>query len=220
MATTSPIAGVTSTTTNVAGKQLLGQNFDTFLRLLTTQLQHQNPLDPLDTNQFTQQLVQFAQVEQQMNMNTSLNTLISLQQTAQVEQAVDLIGKTVVVGTDAAQLKDGQAKWSFTAPKAAIGTLTITDANGQTAYTRPYSLTAGAQSFTWDGKGNGGLRWAEGQYKISIAAKDSSGQAVVAATEVTGTVDRVDVTKKPPILMIGGQGFTLDAIKQVMNSGT
>ena len=79
-------ANITST---IAG------NFNTFLQLLTTQLKNQNPLDPLDTNQFTQQLVQFAQVEQQMNMNTQLTTLVSLQQAAQTTQALSFVGTTV-----------------------------------------------------------------------------------------------------------------------------
>src|SRR6266850_4545788 len=88
----------TSSTSGSTGidKNTLAGNFQTFLTLLTTQLKNQNPLDPLDTNQFTQQLVQFAQVEQQMNMNTSLGTLISLQKTAQATTALTFVGKTAV----------------------------------------------------------------------------------------------------------------------------
>ena len=70
-----------------AGSQQLAGNFNTFLTLLTTQLQNQDPLDPLDTNQFTQQLVEFASVEQQVDMNTNLQTLISLQQTSEATSA-------------------------------------------------------------------------------------------------------------------------------------
>ena len=85
-------ASLSSTT----GATLAG-NFQTFLTLLTTQLQNQNPLDPLDTNQFTQQLVQFAGVEQQLKTNDQLTALVSLQQTAQATQALDFVGKTAVV---------------------------------------------------------------------------------------------------------------------------
>src|SRR5690242_21798595 len=85
-----------SSTSSTANNSIAG-NFTTFLTLLTTQLQNQNPLDPLDTNQFTQQLVQFASVEQQMNMNTQLQTLVALQQTAQNSQALGFVGKTVTV---------------------------------------------------------------------------------------------------------------------------
>src|SRR3954453_7439499 len=84
-------------------------NFQTFLTLLTTQLKNQNPLDPLDTNQFTSQLVQFAQVEQQMNMNSNLTTLVSLQKTAQTTAAVGFLGSTVVVDGETAALSGGKA---------------------------------------------------------------------------------------------------------------
>jgi flagellar basal-body rod modification protein FlgD len=220
MASSNPIAGAStaSAASTVASRQLIGQNFDTFLRLLTTQLQHQNPLDPLDTNQFTQQLVQFAQVEQQINMNSSLNALIALQQTAQLTQAVDLIGKTVVVGSDAAALNNSQATWKFSAAKAGVGTLTVIDANGRAAYSRPVNVSPGSQSFVWDGRGNGGLRWPDGQYRLAITAVDASGQPVAVSTEVTGIVDSIDVTRKPPVLLIGGQSFTVDSIKQVLRT--
>src|SRR5215470_4071131 len=118
MTTTPPPspAGTPSTTAASASAATLGNiagNFNAFLTLLTTQLQHQDPLSPLDTNQFTSQLVQFASVEQQINMNTSLSTLISLQQTAQATAALGFIGTTVVVGGNTAQLANGQASWNF-----------------------------------------------------------------------------------------------------------
>ena len=85
---TGPSGGSLSST---AGTTLAG-NFQAFLTLLTTQLQNQNPLDPLDTNQFTQQLVEFASVVQQLKTNDSLSTLVSLQQTAQSTQALSFVG--------------------------------------------------------------------------------------------------------------------------------
>src|SRR5580693_4156012 len=84
----SSTAGVTFTSSASDPNALIGNNFQTFLTLLTTQLQNQSPLDPLDTNQFTQQLVQFASVEQQVNMNTNLRTLISMQQTSEATSAL------------------------------------------------------------------------------------------------------------------------------------
>src|SRR5215471_15386211 len=87
----------TGSVSNALDNTEIAQNFNTFLQLLTTQLKNQNPLDPLDTNQFTQQLVQFAQVEQQMNMNQSLTSLIALQTANQASQALGFIGSTAVV---------------------------------------------------------------------------------------------------------------------------
>src|SRR6187549_1912154 len=75
----------------------IADNFQTFLTLLTTQLQHQNPLDPLDTNQFTQQLVQFAGIEQQLKSNEQLKSLVALQKSAQSTEALIYVGQTVSV---------------------------------------------------------------------------------------------------------------------------
>src|SRR5712675_173516 len=105
----------TSSTSNSVGidKNTLAGNFQTFLTLLTTQLKNQNPLDPLDTNQFTQQLVQFAGVEQQLKSNDQLATLVSLEKTAQATTALAYVGQTVAVDGQTAALKNNQATWSF-----------------------------------------------------------------------------------------------------------
>src|SRR5437763_12271906 len=103
----------------VAGSTMLAGNFNTFLKLLTTQLQNQNPLSPLDTNQFTQQLVEFAGVEQQINMNTQLGTLIALQKSSQVTTALNFVGATVAVDGRTAQLANGRASWTVTTTKPA-----------------------------------------------------------------------------------------------------
>src|SRR6266705_4032507 len=103
----------------------LAGNFQTFLTLLTTQLQNQNPLDPLDTNQFTQQLVQFASVEQQLKTNDQLTTLVSLQQTAQSTQALGFVGKTAVVDGNTTALSSSSATWELNIPSSSAVTVTI-----------------------------------------------------------------------------------------------
>src|SRR3954451_11699945 len=110
-------------TASAAGldKDTIAGNFQTFLTLLTTQLQNQNPLDPLDTNQFTSQLVQFAQVEQQLKSNDQLSTLVSLQQTAQNTAALGFVGQTVGVNGNTAALTNGTATWGLNVPKPATG---------------------------------------------------------------------------------------------------
>src|ERR1700756_3610979 len=105
------------TSTTKSSNATLGDNFQTFLTLLTTQLKNQNPLDPLDTNQFTQQLVQFAQVEQQLKSNDQLTTLVSLQKTAQSTAALEFVGQTVGVAGNTAALTNGQATWNLDVPK-------------------------------------------------------------------------------------------------------
>src|SRR5712675_7899 len=122
----------TSSTSNSVGidKNTLAGNFQTFLTLLTTQLKNQNPLDPLDTNQFTQQLVQFAQVEQQLKQNEQLGTLISIEKTAQQTAALAFVGSNVAVDGQTAPLKNGQATWSFQVPKPSTATITIKNSTG------------------------------------------------------------------------------------------
>jgi flagellar basal-body rod modification protein FlgD len=213
---TSANSATSSTTATATDKSTIAGNFQSFLMLLTTQLQHQNPLDPLDTNQFTQQLVQFAQVEQQLKSNDQLAALVSLQQTAQQTQAMTFVGKTVSVDGATTALKNSQAQWTFTPTKPATATITITNATGQTVYTGSYTVQAGPQSFVWDGRGNNGTQWPDGNYKMTVAALDTTGQTVAVSTEVRGVVDSVDLTQNPPVLSVGGQTFTLNQIRSVV----
>src|SRR5262245_57622866 len=190
-------------------------NFNAFLQLLTTQLQNQNPLDPLDTNQFTQQLVQFASVEQQINMNTQLQTLVSLQQTAQNSQALGFVGKTVTVSGSTAPLANGQARWTFNPPSPATATFTVSDSTGQTVFSQTATVQPGSQPFTWNGRDSSGRQWADGNYTLNITATGADGKPVAIPTTVVGTVDSVDLTQSPPLLSIGGKTYTLNQILSV-----
>ena len=200
--------------TNISNSTIAG-NFTDFLQLLTTQLKNQNPLEPLDTNQFTQQLVQFAGVEQQINANTSLTTLISLQQNSQTTAAMGFLGSTVSIEGSTAQLANGSANWTYSLPKAATATIDIQSASGDVVYSTTRTLTAGPQSFAWDGRNLAGIKLADGNYKIAVNAKDASGQAIAVSTQVDGVVDGVDLTQTPPRFSVGGQSYTMDQIKQV-----
>jgi flagellar basal-body rod modification protein FlgD len=196
--------------------QTLADNFQTFLTLLTTQLQNQNPLDPLDTNQFTQQLVQFAQVEQQLKQNSQLQQLVSIEQNAQATAAMAFVGADVVIDGSTTNMTNGQAAWAFAVDKPATATITITTATGQLAYSGTMTVDPGTQLFRWDGRGANGMQWPDGQYTISVTAKDASGQTVAISTEVEGIVDSVDLTKQPPLLSMSGINFTVDKIKRIM----
>jgi flagellar basal-body rod modification protein FlgD len=218
-AQTAATANSSTSSTGVDSKTLAG-NFQTFLQLLTTQLKNQNPLDPLDTNQFTQQLVQFAQVEQQLKSNDQLATLVSLEKSAQSTYALAFVGSTVAVDGTTAELKNNSAEWNFTTTKPASATVNITNSTGQTVYTGNFTVQPGTTNFVWDGKGNNGTQWPDGSYKIAVTAKDTSGSTVAISTEVQGVVDAVDLTQNPPVLSIGGQSFTTDKVKRVVRPNT
>lgn len=212
-------SGTGKTTTASTATTGIADNFQTFLTLLTTQLQNQNPLDPLDTNQFTQQLVQFAGVEQQLKSNEQLKSLIAIEQSAQATQALIYVGNTVAVDGSSVKL-DGSATWNLSSPQAVTAQITITDSVGQTAYSGNYSLTKGNVSFLWDGKSNDGRQWPAGTYTLTATAKDSSGKDVAIPTEIQGVVDSVDLTATPALLSIGGKNYTTDQIKRVIRPST
>jgi len=208
-----------SSSTSSTKSSGIADNFQTFLTLLTTQLQNQNPLDPLDTNQFTQQLVQFAGIEQQLKSNDQLKSLIEIEKSAQATQALVYVGNTVAVDGSKAQF-DKSATWNFQTDKETSATITITNSAGQTAYSGSFALKQGGSSFVWDGKGNDGVQWPAGTYTLTATGKDSSGNSVAISTEVQGIVDSVDLTSTPPLLSIGGQSYTTDKIKRVIRPST
>src|SRR5262245_13625608 len=185
MTTINPAATATSgsSVSNALDRTEIASNFTQFLQLLTTQLKNQNPLDPLDTNQFTQQLVQFAQVEQQLKSNDQLSTLVSLQKTAQATQALGFVGETVAVDGASAPLENGQATWNLNVPKPATATVNIKSATGQTVYSGTYTMNAGQLPFVWDGRDASGVQWPAGNYTMSVVAKDASNQPVPVSTE-------------------------------------
>ena len=216
---TNPLVNTGATGTNsgaAVSRATIASNFDTFLQLLTTQLKNQSPLDPLDTNQFTQQLVQFAQVEQQMRQNEQLATIVSLEKAAQSSYALGFVGATVAVDGATARLADNKAAWSFAVEKPAAATINIKNATGQTVYTGNFTMQAGLQNFAWDGRNNNGAQMPAGNYTIQVVAKDAAGQPVAVSTEVQVIVDSVDLTKSPAELSMNGQSFTLDKIKRVV----
>jgi flagellar basal-body rod modification protein FlgD len=217
-ASTSSSGTSSAAATNALASQQIAGNFQSFLQLLTTQLQNQNPLDPLDTNQFTQQLVEFAGVQQQLNTNDSLATLVSLQQTAQSTQALGFVGKTAIVAGSTAQLSSSTATWGLNVPADSNVTINITNSTGQTVYTNQYSVSKGNnQGYTWNGQGTDGTQYPDGAYTLTATGKDSSGNTVAISTEIQGVVSSVDLTQSPPLLTIGGQTYTVSQIQSIVD---
>src|ERR1700728_3943475 len=199
-ASTSSSNSSASSANALASQQIAG-NFQSFLQLLTTQLQNQNPLDPLETNQFTQQLVEFAGVQQQLNTNDSLATLVSLQQTTQSTQALGFVGKTAVVKGGTAPLTNSAAAWQVSIPTASVITINIANSTGQTVFTGSYDAAAGNnQPFSWNGQGNDGTQYPDGNYTLTATAKDAGGNTVAVTTAIKGNVNSVDLPQSPPLL--------------------
>lgn len=187
------------------GKARLAQNFETFLTLLTTQLMNQDPLSPLDSNQFTEQLTQMTGVEQQLLTNELLQKLVEGNNSG-VADAVSLIGKKVRAVSDDAALKDGKATWVYNLdrpPETVI--LEVLDANGRSVFVgQPTGSKVGDNSFTWDGKNGAGVTQPNGVYTLRVTAVDTAKQAIEAITYIEGVVQSVEQTDGETLINVGG----------------
>ncbi len=215
--TTPPASPAASTSSTDPMAQLSG-NFSTFLTLLTTQLKNQDPTSPMDSNQFTQQLVMYSQVEQQIQSNTNLKTLISQGTSSASSTATQYLGKKVSVTNGQASLTSGAAAWTYNLGTAAAATsLTVTDASGKVVYTGKGETTSGNHTFGWDGKDNNGNQLADGSYKLTVAAADSGGAPVTTTVASAGTVTQIDMTTGTPQLVVGNMEIGLGDIAAVAN---
>jgi len=200
-----------------AFNQLSG-NFQTFLTLLTTQLKNQDPTSPMDSNQFTQQLVEYSQVEQQINTNTNLQTLISQGTSNAAAMTTGYLGKNVSITNGNASLINGTANWTYNlGTSAAATTLTITNSAGMVVYTGTGAVNAGNNTFTWNGQDNNGNQLKDGVYKLSVTATDPSGNAITTSVASAGTVTQIDMTGSSPKLIVGNMELSPSDIAAVGN---
>lgn len=188
------------------GRASLATNFNTFLSLLTTQLKNQDPMAPLDSNQFTQQLTQMTGVEQQLLTNDLLKQLVG-NTASGVSAAVSLIGKEVRATSDTAALNGGQAKWTYKLDKPAADLkVEVLDSNGRVVHAEaPTDGAAGDHAFTWNGKDQYGNKLADGGvYTLRITAADSAGGAVAATSYVQGLVTGVEQANGQTLVTVNG----------------
>ncbi|MHA1152075.1 MAG: flagellar hook assembly protein FlgD [Alphaproteobacteria bacterium] len=196
-----------------AASSTLAGTFDTFLTLLTTQLQNQDPLDPMKSEQFTSQLVQFAGVEQSINTNKKLEQLIELQTASQLNTAVSYIGKVVEVVTDELMLDNGAAKISYGLDhNAATTIITIVDLNGNAVRTIDGEIAVGRHELTWDGRDASGNQVPDGVYGFSVVAVDDNDQTVDTVAASLGRVTGVEIVDGALRLNIGEMGVPFDSL--------
>lgn len=195
----------------------LADNFDTFLTMLTTQLKHQDPLSPMDSTQFTNQLVQFANVEQQIAANTNLETLIGVNQVNLKAQAISYIGHTIEVSTNALPLQDGKANFSFTlAEDAKSVAVVIRDEDGKAVRSLTgMPIVKGRQEVSWDGKDANGKQLADGLYTVDVAALNPEGKSMESGVTVYGKVTDVASDAKETLLAMGKVVTTVESVLTV-----
>ena len=171
------------------GGSKLAEDFDTFLGILTTQLKNQDPLEPMKSQEFTNQLVQFSTVEQAIATNSKLDKMLAAQADNRATQAVNFIGKDVGLEGNQVQLKDGAAQFAYKLDGDAQAALvSITNQSGDVVRSISGPTGAGRHDVTWDGTGDGGKALPDGVYNIQVRAVDGQDQTVQATTEVRGEV--------------------------------
>jgi flagellar basal-body rod modification protein FlgD len=209
-------SGASSSASNTALSSLTG-NFQDFLSLLMTQLQNQDPSSPMDTNQFTSELVEFASVSQQINTNASLTQLIQLTQDGQMINSSALVGKQVAVQSNQMPLQNGSAEMQFTSTTAGPAVVAVYNAAGTEVAQANVSATAGVNTWTWDGSLAGGGTAPDGAYAVAVAGTDASGNSVTLPFTVVGTATGVVTNGNSLELQMGTETVDFSTIKSVLN---
>ena len=182
-------SSIDQSTKSGAAQAKLNEDLNQFLNLLVTQLKNQDPLDPMDANEFTSQLVQFASVEQQIYQNSNLEKLLNVEQTSQIANMVDFIGHTIEATGSSFHLENDSAEFTYefeTKPNSA--TITIMNSSGLTVYSGDAVNETGKQYFKWDGKNQSGTQQRDGTYTAVVSGKDRDGNLMSVAQTVFGRV--------------------------------
>lgn len=211
---TSGTTGTTSSTGNSALDGLSG-NFSDFLSLLMTQLQNQDPTSPLDTNQFTSELVQFSSVEQQIQTNTSLTQLIQLTQAGEIMQSSAMLGRQVTVTSDHVPLQNGKGTVQFTAPAAEPVAIAVYNDSGVKIRDASVSAVEGGNTWTWDGTDNAGQTVPDGSYLVTVDGGNGSGGTAALPFTVTGTATGVSSQNNAVQLQLGALSVGFDKVQSV-----
>ena len=196
-----------STDVDAGASQSLADNFDTFLALLTTQLENQDPLDPLKSEQFTEQLVQFTGVEQAIATNKRLDKLIDMQSASQLNSAVSYIGKSAEFASDKLLLANGAADISYGLEDgAAQTTISIVDSAGRVVRSLAGETGTGRHNYTWDGLDGTGTPLPDGVYGFSVVAVTADGTTVKTATAAASKVTGVEIADGTATLIMDQLG--------------
>ncbi len=217
---TSPNVAIDQVTTS---KNKLAKDLNSFLQLLTSQLKNQDPLSPMDSSEFTNQLVEFAQVEQQIGMNDNLTSLIGLTNQSIVSNAVNYIGKTIEGESNQAPLQNGKLKAAYGLnAEAHQVTVVVRNEAGDIIYSRPIESAAGrtqgVHSFEWDGKDSNGNQLPDGPFTISVTAVGADETPIENYITAFGRVTGVTTINGATVLLVGKVGIPVNSVLSVTGS--
>ncbi len=218
METASPVtttSGLAQKASNTTGQGLkLAEDFQQFLTLLTTQLQNQDPLSPMDSTEFTNQLVQFSQVEQQINSNQKLDSLLALQLSSISSVALGYVGMDIsYVSADVNFDGETPVDINYALARDAVSCkINVYDEGGDLVYTAAAPKDTGTNKFTWNGKNKEGITVEDGTYTVQIAAADKDGKAIENSTVVSGHVKGIETQNGVVYVLVGDRAVALSSI--------
>ncbi len=195
-------------------KAKFSDDLDDFLKLLVTQLQNQDPTEPMDTTQFTDQIFQLSTVEQSINQNNNLEELIQIFGNSQNGYIVSYVGKLVEVeGTRVELAEQGATRFAYELPEGANAAFVqIFDDRGNTVFLGEGPTKTGRNSVTWDGLNADGERANPGNYNVKVSIQDSEGNLQEISTFVGGRVEGLNLNEEPPTLLVNGEEIPLDSV--------
>ena len=211
----------TQTQANKARSTLAG-DLDAFLLLLTTQLKNQDPLSPLEPTEFTNQLVNFASVEQQIATNDNIEKLLNVQNAALASAVVGFVGREVVADTNGKlPLQNSEARFEYSLTGDASNVvMTISDDNGRILFTKAGATSAGKHEVIWDGKDGADRPMPDGSYNLSITPISFSGETVDHTTRIRATITGVSLANGETKMEATGVTIPFDKIETVTESGS
>jgi flagellar basal-body rod modification protein FlgD len=208
-----------SASTAAQSSATLSQNFDTFLTILTAQIQNQDPLEPLDSAQFTEQLVQFSGVEQQIRSNEQLETLNASSRTSIGASLAGYLGRDAEIAGGNAGWIGEPVTWRYALPAdAASVQLSIVDSEGTVVRSFTGETGAGAHDLAWDGHLATGGQAPHGAYRLQVTASDANGETLAADLSVIARVMGVDLTYGEPALTTTAGVYSYSSIRRLTDN--
>ena len=214
--------GTATETASGKARATLAGDMDAFLLLLTTQLQNQDPLSPLEPTEFTEQLVQFASVEQQIATNENMEKLLKVQNASLASSVVGFIGTEVLTeNTGQLPLHNGEAKFEYTLSNNASNVvMSITDETGRVVFTKAGETGAGAHEVIWDGKDGNGRPMPDGPYNLSITPIAHPGSTISHTSKINAVITGVSMANGETTMEANGVIIPLDKIETVRKASS
>lgn len=191
---------------------------DEFLKLLTNQLQHQDPTQPMDNTAFVAQLAQFSSLEQMSNVNDTLTKMLTGQTTALHTSSAQMVGRTAMLTGNEVDFEPGDiaARIGINLEKAAKVTVTIEDETGATINSiGPHELTAGNHKILWDGTNSDQEPAGYGKFKAIVTAIGSDGQFVSFTQTGSARITGMTFKDGAPTFITGSQDLQLSDISEL-----